>query len=262
MAMPLEEIKQLSSVDLEDFEIRGVKYGIGNASTTGPVYLRGTYEPSRNLLTGAGSLDASDSPIISGISFDPPFSSYSAFVLKTDDYFTIDSTQYTVSSIIDATSLELSDIPGFAGSTDFTSTLGSRDYLVEPDVGNNTTTGDATFTSGSAYVGGVNTAWTTELDTGDVIRPDSYQQYMHIKNVHTDTVLELETPYTGNSVVDSYTAKRVKLNRTYLQYTKNEFTYDKDSARWAVTDSTTGSLIPASSAYALLVDGISMKLLD
>lgn len=260
MAMNLSQIKTLSSVDLEDYEIRAAKYGLGNAQSTAPLLIRGTYEPPRNELFGSATFDTTDSSTANGLSFDSPFGSYDAFVLKEEDRFFVDSTSYGIVSIMDATSVELDASPGVSGTTDFTSVLGPRDYLIEPDVGNNTTTGDATFTSGSIDVYGVLTSWLADLTGGDFIKPDSYQLYMEIDQVLSNNHLELKSAYSGTTVVDSYQAKRYQLGRQYVQYTKDDFTYDKNRARWELEDSTTGSkILTSASTYISIADGIKAK---
>lgn len=260
MPLSLDEIKTLSSIDLEVFEIRGAKYGILNARSTGPLYVDGVYEPLKSELTGYGTF-VSDSSIVSGVSLYPPYSSYDADVFRDGDAVTSDTSSYTLLSVPSSTSLELSGDSGLTGVHDFTCRMVPRDYLVEPDSGNNTVSnGTATFTPGSTTVNGSGTTWLTDVTSGDYIKPDIYQGFSIVDNVISDSQLELTSGYAGSPSSGTYTAKRRKVGRMYVRYTKDDFEYEKNGGRWELLDTTTASQIPTSKDYFVpMADGIGLK---
>jgi hypothetical protein len=257
MTLSLSEIKVLNSIDLENYEIRGAKPGVNNARTTGPLYVSGTYEPDRNDLSGDASF-VSDSSIVTNISFDAPYASFDASVFNPNDRFFIDSTQFLIQSIKDSSSVELNEDSGFDGTHPFTTLLGTRDYLVEPDKFNNTFTGDATFTKDSSVVIGIGTLWVTDLTANDFIKRDDYQFYYRIGNVVSNTELHLVSNFGGTTGVDSYTAKKQRIGQMYVRYTKDDFEYQKNGAFWEV-DETTGSKILTSTSFSPLADGIELR---
>jgi len=258
MAMELSTIKTLNTVDLEAFEIRGFKYGINNASTTGPAYAQGTYIPERNFLDATVFFD-SDSSLVTNFSFSAPYSGLDASSLKVSDTITYDTTAFTVSELASADSFYIDRDSGIDGTKTVELTLIPRDYLVEPDVGNNTFYGTAIFTSGSSDVYGVGTSWVGQLSTSDFIKSDSYQSYLRIETVYDNTHLELSSPYVSDTTTCTYIAKRRKLDRMSVRYTKDLFSYEKDGGFWKVDDSTTDSNILATSTFSSLADGIEAK---
>lgn len=258
MAMELSTIKTLNTVDLESFEIRGFKYGINNASTTGPAYAQGTYIPERNLLDAIVFFD-SDSSLVTNFSFSPPYSGLDASSLKVSDTVTYDATSFTIAELTSSTSFLIDRNSGIDGTKTVSLTMIPRDYLVEPDVGNNTFYGTAIFTSGSSDVYGVGTSWIGQLSTSDFIKSDSYQSYLRIESVYDNTHLELSSPYVSDTTTSTYVAKRRKLDRMSIRYTKDLFSYEKDGGFWKVDDSTTDSNILATSTFSPLTDGIETK---
>ena len=133
-----------------------------------------------------------------------------------------------------------------------------REYLIEPDVNTNTTTGLAVFTQGSNTVTGISTAWLTHIVAGDVIQLNSYQKYFTIASVINNTTLTLTSNFDSSTTTGFYTTKRWRLDRLDYRYVKNDFTYDKNKARW-VYDSTTGSSIVARDSFSSFVDGIELE---
>lgn len=258
MPLSLDEIKTLESVDLESFEIRGAKPGIGNANTTGTVYTQGSYVPDRNELFATGTFLNGDSTI-TGISFNTPYGFFTAGDLIAGDTISVEGSSYTIKSSISSTSAALTAEATVSGTFDSTYSLAPRDYLVEPDVQNNTVTGIATFTTDSTVVTGSTSSWLTSLAVDDVIKHDAYQQYFKITQVVDNTTLYIETPYSSDTTTGLYKAKRVKLNQMFIRYTKDEFTYEKNGGYWEVTDETTGSGIPARSTFYPLADGLELK---
>jgi hypothetical protein len=257
MPLSMDQIKVLVSLDLENFEIRGAKYGVNNAKSTSILYVDGQYIPNKNILKGTATFTA-DSSFITGLTVDPPYSSFDASNWKVGDQFHADSSSFVVRGVRDATSLELNNLTGLSGVMPYDSTLIYREYLVEPDKYNNTLYGDASFTSGSQNVYGIGTTWSSQLLSGDFIKHDGYQQYFRIDTVPTNDHLTLVSAYTGDTTVGSYKAKHQLVGQMDVRYTQDNFTYEKNSGRWTV-DATTDSGIPTSADYFIaLNDGINL----
>ena len=257
MALTLAEIKMLESVDLSSYEIRGAKYGINNARSTGSVYVSGQYIPSSNELQTYGVFTASDSTV-RGIGFYPPDSSFNASQFLAGDTIQFDGTAFSVAGVVDTTSISLTEAPTFSATKDFTSVWGYREYLVEPDVEKNTVTGNATFTQNDTTVIGIGTFWTSQLVSGDFFKADSYQKNYIVSSVPSDTQVVLTNPYEGISGTEGYTAKHRQLGRMYVEYIKDDFHYEKNGGVWEKNDGTTGSII-ATEYPSLLADGINIK---
>lgn len=253
MPYSLDDIKLFKSLDLEDFEIRGAKTGVNNSRSTSPLYDAGLYNPLKSILSGLVTTTSGDSTV-RGISILD--GSYNALNLVKGDSIIAGSITLTVTNHVDATAVTVRPTPTVSGTvTDATYSLGARHYLIEPDVGTNSVNGYATFTQGSTNVTG-----TGFLDTsaGDAIQLNTYQKYFIINNVVSDTSCVLTSPYLGSTASGTYTAKRWRLNRLTYQYTKNDFEYDTQTARWNY-DSTTGGDQTAYSSFYPFLDGIDLK---
>ena len=260
MATPLSQILSYQSIDLMPYEIRGVKPGIGNANTTGPVYVDGTYFPSVNILTGSCFLDSTDSSNMAVTGFDPPYASLNALSLRQNDLVMTLGATYTVNSVIDATSVFVDRNFDSTSVTIVPCTfqMGQRDYLFEPDPQNNDSFGLANFTKNSATVTGHGTNWASQLLPGDSIKNDYYQYLYKIGHVTSNTQLTLTSPYSGDSTVETtYTAKRTAIGREAIDYVKDNFSYDNKSGRWTY-DATTGNDITTSLSFLPFVDGIEL----
>ena len=192
MAFSLEQIKSFKTVDLDVFAIRGAKAGINNAKSTGPLYDSGEYFPLRTILYGDSSVSSVDSTV-RNISFDSPYGSLTAFDLVSGDRIIVRSdTTLIVSSLIDSTTVAVTETPSFSGTCDSTFQLIDRDYLIEPDVGNNTYfSGLAKFTKDSTQVTGLGTNWNADMSAGDSIQLNTYQKYFLINEVVNDTTCNL-----------------------------------------------------------------------
>ena len=205
MATDINTILSYQAIDLTPFEARGAKPGTGNARTTGPVHVDGTYVPTGNILSGLGTFDTTDASAVTGFSFNPPWASLNALALNTHDTATIDGTAHPVLAIVNATSFVV-DATGFLGAKAMTMTLGQREYLVEPDTSANRFFGDATFTAGSATILGAATTWLSQLAAGDIIKHDGFQESYVVDDVPSDTVLTITSTYGGDTTAGPYTA--------------------------------------------------------
>jgi len=260
MPFSLNEIKSFQSIDLDNFAIRGAKTGINNAKSTGPLYDDGTFFPYKTTVYGDTSVSNNDATV-KVLSFDSPYSPMNAFSLVAGDTMIVRSdTTLIVSRIIDSGTVAVNSAPGFSGLCDSTFKLKDRDYLIEPDVDNNTTTtGFAQFTNDSTRVVGLGTNWLTDLTSGDAIQLNSYQKYFTISQVYNDETCGLTTKFDTDSVgYNPYTAKKWRLNRLKYQYVKQDFTYDNHVGRW-VYDATTGSDRTAFSVFSDFTDGVQIK---
>lgn len=251
MTTPLNTILSYQSLDLTPFEIRGVKSGMNNAYSTGPVYDGGVYNPPNSTVLGS---DGSFSPLDSTVR---NFTGFSASSLQVADKVIANDTTFTVTGILSSNSFGLNAIPTFEGIYQIILNLGSRDYIVEPDSLKNTLTGLASFTSGSKVVDGTSTLWSSQLAPGDFIKADYYQQYYKIDHTVSNTSLVLTSPFAGDTSSTSYTAKRWAIGRTDIQYSNNDVTLDTKSGRWKY-DATTGSEISTSLSLSPLADGIDL----
>lgn len=255
MTTSLDKILSYSAIDLHPFEIRGAKAGFNNARTTGPVYVNGQYVPAYDNITGNGSFTA-DSSIVTGLVFDSPYGAFTTEDLKIRDGLTANSNSFTIKSILSANSVALDGTFNASGYYSIAYRLVDRDYLVEPDVYNNTIQGNAVFNQGDTTVIGIDTSWMGALDAKDFIKHDGFQEYFKIKGVLNDTTLGLVSAYTGDTTTGPYTAKKWYIGRTRIQYNKNNFAYDNKSGKWTY-DATIGSDISTSTIYQPLVDGIT-----
>jgi hypothetical protein len=248
--MDINQVKALQSLDLESFEIRGAKAGVGNAKTTGPVYVSGTYYPASSRQSATGDFTAS-SPAITAISFN-------CNLLKIDDTITVGPDTFTIKSVDSSSSVTVDRPTGDNSNLAMTINMGQREYLVQPDIASNTvTTGDATFIQGSDIVNGSGTDWLTSLASGDFIQHDGLQQFFGIVTVIGNTQLQIDSQYPGDTTAGSYTAKKWIIGRTEIEYTKNDFTYDKNSAKWKPASITASGL--STSLFPLgLADGINL----
>lgn len=253
MADSLSQIKTYETVDLDNFEIRGARSGINNARTTGPLYVGGVFDPIKSILTGSVVTTAgSDTITIS--SFDTPFSSLNAEDLVIGDSIIISSNTYSVIEILSTVSVKL-DRPISSVGTTATFRLIDREYLIEPDVDANTDQVLASFDG--TNVTGYGTSWLSDTTAGDVIQLNTLQQYFTINKVNSNTSLTISTPFptdtTGNCTI-----KKWRLNWMDYEYTKNNFTYEKNYAKWKY-DTTTGSDLTATSYWKTFVDGVELK---
>jgi hypothetical protein len=258
MTTSLDTLLSYQSIDLHPFEIRGAKSGINNGQSTGPVFVDGTYIPARNAITGSGFFDRTDSSKVSNILIDAPYAFMTANDLRVSDTFvaSIDA-PYTIKSIVDATSFYVDRNFDMTGSFPMTFTLGSREYLVEPDVGNNDFFATADFTNSSTSVTGHGTLWTSEMVPGDIIKHNAYQKYFKIKSIEDDTHLTLSIGYDGDTTSGPCTAKKSIIGDETIQYVRNNFTYDNQGGRWKY-DATTGSDGTTSLSFAPLADGVEL----
>jgi len=261
MSTDLDKILTYQSIDLNFFEIRGAKSGIGNARTTGPVYTDGNYFPAKSNLTGDGSF-VSDSSIVIDFAFDAPYVGLGTEGLKIGDPLTVDSSTFQITRI-DATDIFVIDRnSGFNGTKPTTFALSDRDYLIEPDVATNTTeTGQATFTQGNASVIGTGTDWSdslANLATDDFIKHNGFQEYFKIKEVFDNTSLDLWSPYTGDTTTGDYTAKRWKIGRTKIRFAKNDIDYDNQSGKWTYEEIKRYD-VTTSTSFQPLWDGITLR---
>jgi hypothetical protein len=234
MTMSLADIKAFPSIDLDIYEVRGIKYGINNARSTGTAYVDGQYIPASNKLQSYGVFTASDTTV-KGIGFYPPYASFNASKFVAGDVIQFDGTSLSVAGLVDATSISLTEAPDFSGTKDFTSVWGFREYLVEPDVGKNTLTGNAFFTNGSKSVTGVSTFWLGQIVPGDFFKSDAYQKNYIVDTTVSNTALTLTAPYDGPTTAgpsEPYTAKKRQLNRMSVEYVKDDFHYEKNGGIW------------------------------
>ena len=252
MSYPLSEIKDFSTIDLDIFEIRGAKTGINNARTTGPLYVGGQFDPLPTILTGTVTLN-SDSTA-SGISF----GGYDASTLVAGDVIVAGAETFSVLQQISATSVKIDPASGVSGTSDATFRLTDRDYLIEPDVLYNTTTGLAAFNNGDTTVVGYGTQWLTDLIPGDSIQLNTYKKYFIVKYVTNDSHITLTKPFDAASATGFYTSKRWRLGRLDYRYVRNDFIYDKNSGRWKY-DATTDGGIASDSSWATFIDGVELK---
>ena len=261
MTTSLDKILGYVSLDLSTFEMRGAKSGVNNARTTGPVYVDGTYSyPFKSIVTGYGTF-VNDSSIVGNFHFNPPYDGSNAFMLYPGDNLTAHSLPLQIKKIKDTTSFELVDAVSFDAVADPISfNLIERDYIVEPDEDNNTKTGTAFFTTGSKNVHG---SGFSNLAAGDFIRTDNYLQYYRIATV-SDPNLTLVAPYDGSSTPptpisgEPYVAKRWVAGRAELRYSRDNVTYDSQSAKWKYAAITKDGL-PSSTDFTDLSDGIELK---
>ena len=256
MPLSIDQIKVLKTVNLEPFEIRGAKSGIGNARTTGPLHTSGSYIPAYGTLYGDASFSA-DSSVVTDLSFNPPYVSFDTTALKLGDTLIFGSS-HLIAGIVDQTTVWLDSTAGITGTADFTASLVPRDYLIEPDKARNTFSGEADFTSGSVWVYGQGTSWLTDLTASDYIRRD-YQQFYRIQQVVDDTSLKLVTAYSGSSGTGSFTARKQLIDQMYYRYTKDAFYYEKNGGFWAQDDGTTGSNLLATTYPAPMADGVNLQ---
>ena len=250
MTTPLNTILGYQSVDLSNYEIRGVKSGFKNAYSTGPVYDGGQYYPATSIITGCDGSFSSDATVRN-------LFNVTTYDLNVGDNVVVNDGTYTISGLLDTTTFGLQSYSGPNGYFPITFYTGQREYIVEPDSLNNTVTGYATFTNGSSIVEGSGTTWLTDLTSGDFIGADYYTQFFKISNIVDNTTLSLVTPFTGDSSNSTFTAKRWIIGRTKIQYVRNGITYDNVSGRWKY-DSTTGSDVTTSPNLSPLIDGIDL----
>jgi len=242
------------SLDFTPYEIRGVKSGINNAQTTGPVYVNGQYIPSSSAIIGDGSFSP-NSNIVTDFYFEPPYSSLDTSALFPNDSLSANNSLFFVSKRLTADSFELDSSSGFEGTYQITFGLGQRSYVVEPDVITNTSTGQANFYNGSTTV---TVSSTTGFSVGDFIRSNSYLVYYRIKNIPSSTELELVSPYAGVTAYESYVSKKWAIGNTDIRYSTDNIVYDTQAAKWKY-DSTTGSGLPTSLNYIPLADGLNER---
>jgi len=258
MSTDLDRILTYQSIDLNFFEIRGAKSGIGNARTTGPVYTNGDYIPTKSNVTGDGSF-ISDSSFVIDFALDAPYVSLGTEGLKIGDSLTVDSSTFLITNIDATDSFEIDRNSGFNGTKPTTFALSDRDYLIEPDVATNTTeTGQATFTQGDATVIGSGTDWSSSLATDDFIKHNGFQEYFKIKGVVNDNTLGLWSPYTGDTTTGDYTAKRWKIGRTKIRFAKNDVDYDSQSGKWTYEEIKRYD-VTTSTSFQPLWDGITLR---
>jgi hypothetical protein len=257
MPYSITQIKSFASIDLDNFEIRGAKTGVNNARSTGTLFVQGQFNPSKTVLSGSATLTSGDSTV-TGITFNAPFSGLNASIFVEGDTINVGSDSLPFDKYISPTSVKVKQAPSSSGTNTASYRLSDRDYLIEPDIVTNTTTGLATFVSGSEYVTGSGTQWLTDLVPGDSIQLNSYQKFFIIDTVVSDTSIKLTKAYTGDTKTGFYTAKRWRLGRLDYQYTKNNFSYDKNKFKW-IYDSTTENGRVAYNYYDLLRDGVELK---
>ena len=262
--MNIDNIKRLQSLDLETFEIRGAKTGVGNASSTGPVYVSGTYSLPTSKYSATGTF-VTGSPSITGIVFLPPYGGYDCSILKVDDVITVGSSSFVVESIDSASSVTVTEAyTGAPGSLSIVIGLTQREYLVEPDILNNTIDrGTASFQKGVEYALGIGTDWTGTLpvvSVGDFIQHNGRQEFYRVNSILTGEALELDRQYTGDTTTGAYTIKKWSIESTKIEYTKNDFSYDKDTAKWEF-QSITGDGISTTTYPSDLADGIKIAFL-
>jgi len=256
MTTDIDSLLSYDTIDLSAFEIRGARAGINNARTTGPVYTGGTYEPADSSVGGTGTFSSDDT--VANFSFDAPYGSLDTNYLKVGDNLTANATTFRITNIDTTSSFQIDADATFSGAYPLSLDLDQREYVVEPDVINNTTTtGQATFSSGSTTVLGSSTTWLTDLTSGDFIKHNGYQDFIRIAQVNTDTNLDLVSNYGGDTTTGAYTAKRWKIGRTRIQYAKNNFTYDGQKAKW-VYDNITENDLTTSTSFLPLADGIEL----
>jgi hypothetical protein len=252
MTTDINTILSYETINLSPFEIRGARSGVNNASTTGPVYTGGTYVPADSSVGGSGTF--SSDTTVSGFSFDAPYGSLDTDSLKVGDNLTADATTYRITNIDTTNSFQIDPVAGISGVYPISLDLDQREYVAEPDVINNTSTGTANFFSGSQSVDGTGF---NALTGGDFIKHDGYQDFYRIDQVINDNSLNLVSAYGGDTTSGTYTAKRWKIGRTKIQYAKNNFIYDGQKAKW-VYDSIMGNDLTTSTNFAPLADGIEL----
>jgi hypothetical protein len=260
MPLSLDQIKLLNSVDLDNFAIRGAKSGVNNAKSTGPLYDAGKYIPLRTIIYGDATVSATDNTV-TGVSFRSPYAFFDSSDLVIGDTLIVNSDNtLTVGSIISPTSFTVTSNPTLSGWYDTTVRLKDRDYLIEPDIENNTiNTGLAKFVQNSVQVEGSGTDWSSSLRSGDTIQLNTYQKYFIIDTVVSDTSCLLIAAFDASSSgFAAYTAKKWRLGRLKYRYVKQYFNYDDQKAKW-VYDSTTGDNFTATSDFIPFVDGINLK---
>ena len=259
MPLSLDEIKILKTVDLDVFSIRGAKTGIGNARTTGPLYVDGTFvNPVKSLTYGSATTSLGDTTVTGIV-----VPGMTAMDLVVGDTIMAGSEALSVAQSLTVTSAVVTAPSNYSATySDATYSLKDREYLIEPDVNSNTIyKGLAKFTLGSTQVEGFGTTWMADLTSGDAIQLNTYQKYFIIDQRVSDTSCTLtsafDVPTTG---FNAYTAKKWRLGRLVYQYVKNNFLYDNIAGHWSY-DSTTGGDRTAYSYYYPLdwVSGIDLK---
>jgi len=252
MTTDIDTLLSYNTIDLTPFEIRGARSGINNARTTGPVYTGGTYVPADSSVSGSGTF-SSDSTV-SNFLFDLPYSSLDTASLKVGDNLTANATTFRIINIDTTSSFQIDSDATFSGLFSLSLDLDQREYVTEPDVIVNTTTGQANFISGSVSVEGTGFA---SLTGGDFIKHDGYQDFFRIAQVNSPTSLNLVSAYSGDTTSGPYTAKRWKIGLTKIQYAKNNFTYDGQAAKWKY-DGITENDLTTSTSFLPFADGIEL----
>lgn len=256
MTTSINEILQYSSINLNTFEVRGIKCGINNAVTTAPVFSRAfPYVPNECVVAVHVDTTAGNGTI-SNCSFDAyPLMTTSS--LRVGDKFVLDTTDYTVQAILNPQGFTLS---GTALSTGIdvaaTMTLKQREYVIEPDIAYNTSTGTGDFINGDSTVRNINT---TGLAAGYFIKSSSYQNYYKIKGIISPTSLGMVSAYQGTTKLGSdYTSKKWLIGQTDIRYSTDDVGYDNQSAKWTYA-SITDTDITTSTTFLPFADGIELQ---
>ena len=231
-----------------------------NALSTGthPLIFNRSFVPASNVITGSGQFDSTDSSAVTAVTISSPYALLTARDLTSADIVIDGTSTYTISSIIDATSFFVDKNVLSTGTHPLVFQLTQREYLVEPDAGNNNVLGDASFTAGQLTVIGIGTTWASQLAYGDFIRHDGYMDTYAIQSVIDNTHLTLTRAYTGDTTVGAFTASRVAIGRTKVQFVKNNFSYDNQAGIWK-HDATTGSDVTTSAVFMPFTDGMTLK---
>lgn len=257
MTTSINTILNYNSIDLSAFEIRGAKSGVDNARTTGPVYVSGSYIPSKNTLIGDASF-SHDSSVVTNLSFSA-YPSLDASALRMGDSMEVNNSTYTVQKQIGVNSIVLdSDVGSLDGTHTVNFALTSRDYVIEPDVVKNTGYGKATFTNGSKFVTGIGTNWGVDLIAKDFIKSSNYQNFYKVATIHNTSYLELVSPFQGTTTTTDYTSKKWYVGITDIRYATDNVNYDNQKAEWTY-DGVEKSNLPTSTVSRPLADGIDLR---
>jgi hypothetical protein len=226
MTTPLNTVLTYPTVDsaLSYFEIRGVKSGINNAYSTGPVYDGGQYYPPMSIITGCDGSFSTDTTVRNLTGTFPGGAPITTYYLNVGDTVNSVGNPCTISGLLTTDSFGLQSYSGPVGTYPITFNLGQRDYLVESDSLTDTFKGDASFIRGSATVS--NGTWGTDLTSGDFIKADYYQQFYKIDHTTSATSLLLTSPFMGDTSHSTYTAKKWAIAQTKIQYARNDITFD------------------------------------
>ena len=146
-----------------------------------------------------------------------------------------------------------------------------KEYLIQPDIEQNTITGVATFTTGSKYVG---VTGSPGIQVGDTIRKDGEHGVYVVEGVSGSTTYTLDRAFTtdhssapGTMLTGPYTSRKVLYKNLSYEAVENtptdpnNFFYNKDRLIWQESSDAT-PVGPFQSATDTFKDGIKLHFLS